>query len=159
MFLHSLRLSYMQKSENSIARFSGKTSTERQRDRQRDRERETDPNSRGLRTLSLSRRTKKNKKHNYFMLFSFLANSNALFVGSWHRTSLKAWFWNSRREYWVDPLSLLNQSVSAGATPPLNCLKWKKINTCVYHSKKKGISITIRRLRYLHDISYKQRNT
>ena len=25
MFLHSLRLSYMQKSENSIARFSGKT--------------------------------------------------------------------------------------------------------------------------------------
>ena len=38
MFLHSLRLSYMKKSENSIARFSGKTSTDRQRERETERD-------------------------------------------------------------------------------------------------------------------------
>ena len=39
MFLHSLRLSFTcKKLENSIARFSGKTSTDRQRDRERDRD-------------------------------------------------------------------------------------------------------------------------
>ena len=58
MFLHSLRLSYMQK----IGKFYRAVFREnlvRQRDRERDRQRETDPNLRVLRTLSLSRRTKK----------------------------------------------------------------------------------------------------
>ena len=58
MFLHSLRLSYMQK----IRKFYRAVFREN-RGRQTDRERETDPNSRVLRTLSLSRRTKKRKRH------------------------------------------------------------------------------------------------
>ena len=54
---------HAKKSEKSIARFSGKKGEERETDRQTDRERETetDPNIRVLRTLSLSRRTKKSE--------------------------------------------------------------------------------------------------
>ena len=38
MFLHSLRLSFMQKSEKSIARFSGKTTRDRLRERETERD-------------------------------------------------------------------------------------------------------------------------
>ena len=63
MFLHSLRLSYMQKIGKFYrAVFREKGGGERERDRERDTERETDPNIRVLRTLSLSRRTKKTQR-------------------------------------------------------------------------------------------------
>ena len=58
MFLHSLRLTYMQK----IRKFYSAVFREniyRETDRERERQTETDPNLRVLRTLSLSRRTKK----------------------------------------------------------------------------------------------------
>ena len=64
MFLHSLRLSFMQKIRKIYrAVFQEKRGreTDRQTDRERERETETDPNIRVLRTLSLSRRTKKTK--------------------------------------------------------------------------------------------------
>ena len=55
-FLHSLRLSFMQKIRKNLLRgFPGKWG---KTDRETDRETETDPNIRVLRTLSLSRRTK-----------------------------------------------------------------------------------------------------
>ena len=52
------------KNQKNLSRgFPGKLSeTERERERQTDRQRETDPNIRVLRTLSLSRRTKKNQE-------------------------------------------------------------------------------------------------
>ena len=59
MFLHSLRLSFMPKIRK-IYRAVFRENRVRETDRERDRETETDPNSRVLRTLSLSRRTKKN---------------------------------------------------------------------------------------------------
>ena len=58
MFLHSLRLSFMQKIRKiycAVFRENGVRETDRETERQR----ETDPNIRVLRTLSLSRRTKK----------------------------------------------------------------------------------------------------
>ena len=56
MFLHSLRLSYMQKIRKFYRAVFRKSRGET------DRKTETDPNSRVLRTLSLSRRTKKSEK-------------------------------------------------------------------------------------------------
>ena len=57
IFLHSLRLSFM---PNIRKIYREVFREKRGRQRERDRERETDPNIRVLRTLSLSRRTKKN---------------------------------------------------------------------------------------------------
>ena len=62
MFLHSLRLSFMPKIRKiycAVFRENLVRQTERQRERETERQRETDPNIRVLRTLSLSRRTKK----------------------------------------------------------------------------------------------------
>ena len=62
MFLHSLRLSFMQKIRKIYrAVFREKGGKERETHTERERQRETDPNIRVLRTQSLSRRTKEAK--------------------------------------------------------------------------------------------------
>ena len=89
MFLHSLRLSYMQKIRKfyrAVFRENIYRQTERERDRERDRQTETDPNLRVLRTLSLSRRTKKHEE----LRETYRNNRNIKFntTGLWHKPSI-----------------------------------------------------------------------
>ena len=68
MFLHSLRLSYMQKNRKF---YRAVFQENRVREGDRERETETDPNSRVLRMLSLSRQTKHTKLNFIYSHFSF----------------------------------------------------------------------------------------